>query len=56
MLPGLSGRIERGRLPRAEEQGCSASYSESFNWYLAKSWNCDTGKRTVTVIYTLTSP
>ena len=43
--------------PRAAPgQGCSASYSETFNWYLEKSWNCDTGKRTVTVIYTLTSP
>jgi hypothetical protein len=43
--------------PRAAAgQGCSASYSETFNWYLEKSWNCDTGKRTVTVIYTLTSP
>ncbi|MFZ0929258.1 MAG: hypothetical protein WAN11_11695 [Syntrophobacteraceae bacterium] len=40
----------------AEGQGCSASYSETFNWYLEKSWNCDTGKRTITVIYTLTSP
>jgi hypothetical protein len=40
----------------AAGQGCSASYSETFNWYLEKSWNCDTGKRTVTVIYTLTSP
>lgn len=37
-------------------KGCSASYSETFNWYIEKSWNCDTGKRTVTVIYTLTSP
>jgi hypothetical protein len=44
-------------VPRnAAGQGCSASYSETFNWYLEKSWNCDTGKRTVTVIYTLTSP
>jgi hypothetical protein len=44
-------------VPRAAEgRGCSASYSETFNWYLEKSWNCDTGKRTVTVIYTLTSP
>jgi hypothetical protein len=43
--------------PRAAEgRGCSASYSETFNWYLEKSWNCDTGKRSVTVIYTLTSP
>jgi len=43
--------------PRAAAgHGCSASYSETFNWYLEKSWNCDTGKRTVTVIYTLASP
>jgi len=42
--------------PAAEGQGCSASYSETFNWYLEKSWSCNTGKRTVTVIYTLTSP
>lgn len=44
-------------VPRsAVGQGCSASYSETFNWYLEKSWNCDTGKRSVTVTYTLTSP
>ncbi len=44
-------------VPRnAAGQGCSASYSETFNWYLEKSWNCDTGKRTIKVIYTLTSP
>ena len=48
---------QNGTVPRAAAgQGCSASYSETFNWYLEKSWNCDTGKRTVTVIYTLTSP
>ncbi|MGO9020397.1 MAG: hypothetical protein ACLQVJ_18830 [Syntrophobacteraceae bacterium] len=40
----------------AEGQGCSASYSETFNWYLEKTWNCDTEKRTVKVTYTLTSP
>ncbi|HYA42227.1 MAG TPA: hypothetical protein VEF34_13045 [Syntrophobacteraceae bacterium] len=36
--------------------GCTASYSETFNWYLKKNWNCDTGKQTVTIIYTLASP
>ncbi|MHC1729622.1 MAG: hypothetical protein AB9866_27080 [Syntrophobacteraceae bacterium] len=31
-------------LPAAEAWGCLSSYSETFNWYLGKSWNCDTGK------------
>ena len=42
--------------PAAAGQGCSASYSETFNWYLEKSWKCNTEKRTVKVTYTLTSP
>jgi hypothetical protein len=54
-LAAPAARNETG--PRAAAgQGCSASYSETFNWYLQKNWNCDAGKRTVTVIYTLTSP
>jgi hypothetical protein len=54
-LPAPAARNEPA--PRsAVGQGCSASYSETFNMYLEKSWNCDTGKRSVTVIYTLTSP
>jgi hypothetical protein len=36
--------------------GCLTSYSETFNWYMAKSWSCSPGKNTVTVTYTLTSP
>jgi hypothetical protein len=40
----------------AAGQGCSASHSDTFNWYLEKSWNCDSAKHGVTVIYTLTSP
>lgn len=37
-------------------EGCLASYSETFNWYMTKRWNCSPGKNTVTVTYTLTSP
>lgn len=49
--------VRNETVPRATAgQGCSSSYSETFNWYLEKSWNCDTGKRTVTVVYTLTLP
>jgi hypothetical protein len=40
----------------AGAEGCMASYSETFNWYLAKRWSCSPGKNTVTVTYTLTSP
>lgn len=35
---------------------CLGSFSETFNWYLVKNWNCDTRERSITVIYTLTSP
>lgn len=38
------------------EQGCSGSYTETFNLYLAKNWKCATGSNNVTVIYTLTAP
>jgi hypothetical protein len=37
-------------------QGCSGSYSETFNLYLAKNWNCATDNHTVTVTYILTAP
>ena len=38
-------------------EGCLASYSETFNWYLEKSWHCSSpGKDSFTVTYTLTSP
>lgn len=40
----------------AADGGCFASYSETFNWYMSKNWNFDTGKCTVTVTFTLTSP
>ncbi|MGC9966822.1 MAG: hypothetical protein ABSE08_15570 [Syntrophobacteraceae bacterium] len=42
--------------PGAGGVGCLTSYSETFNWYMAKSWSCSPGKNTVTVTYTLTSP
>jgi hypothetical protein len=37
-------------------QGCSGSYTETFDMYLAKSWKCKTGSQTITVTYTLTAP
>lgn len=38
------------------EQGCSGSYTETFNLYLSKTSNCATGAQPVTVTYTLSSP
>jgi hypothetical protein len=54
--PAFPARPDEAAPRPLERQGCLASYSETFNWYLVKTWNCDTGKNSVTVIYTLTSP
>jgi hypothetical protein len=51
-----SSRTETVSRAASIAQGCSASYSETFYWYLSKNWYCDTGKNSVTVIFTLTSP
>ncbi len=40
----------------AADGGCFSSYAETFNWYMSKNWNFDTGKCTVSVTFTLTSP
>ena len=54
----FSAPAARGQTPpgAAAEDGCPASYSETFNWYLTKSWSCSSDKNTVTLTYTLTSP
>lgn len=38
------------------QQGCSGSYTETFDMYLAKTWKCAAGSQPVTVTYTLTAP
>ncbi len=51
--PAIGGEIASGA---AGGEGCPASYSETFDWYLTRSWSCSPGKNTVTVTYTLTAP
>lgn len=54
--PDQPGARNNASRDSASGQGCSGSYTETFNLYLEKSWSCANGNRPVTLTYTLSAP
>jgi hypothetical protein len=54
--PAVPGTRNKASSDTVVGQGCSGSYTETFNLYLAKSWNCATGNHDIVVTYILAAP